>query len=104
VRIPVSPAVITHPFKDFKTIKDTQIVQKSLDRIILKIVPWDGYGPEMLEGELNQLCQGLQNILGADMKIETEIVQSIQLSKSGKFKWIISEVSKDLLEKGLRDA
>ena len=50
------------------------------------------------------LCQGLQNILGADMKIETEILGSIQLSKSGKFKWIISEVSGGFLEEGLREA
>lgn len=103
-KVLISPAVITHPFKDFKTIKNTQIIQKSLEHIILKIVPRDGYSPEMLEGELNQLCQGLQNILGADMKIETEIVQFIHLSKSGKFRWIISEVSKDFLEKGVKEA
>ncbi len=100
--VPVSPAVITHPFKDFKTIKDTQILQKSLDCIKLRIAPWDNYRPKVLEDELQQLCQGLKKILGPEMKIETEIVQSIQFSKSGKFKWIISEVSKDFLEKGLR--
>lgn len=100
----VSPAVITHPFKDFKTIKDTQIVQKSLDCIKLRIAPWDNCRPKVLEDELHQLCQGLQNILGLDMKVETEIVKSIQLSKSGKFKWIISEVSKDFFEKGLKGA
>ena len=102
--IPISPAVISHPFKDFKTIKDTQIVQKSLDCIKLRIVPWDNCSPRILKDELQQLCQGLQNILGPDMKIEAEIVESIQLPKSGKFKWIISEVSKDSLEKGAGEA
>jgi len=99
----VSPAVITHPFKDFKTIKGTQIVQKSLDYIKLRIVPWDGYVPKTLEDEVQQLRQGLQRILGSDMRIKIEIVKSIQLSKSGKFKWIISDVSKDFLEKGVRE-
>lgn len=102
--VPVSPAVITHPFKDFKTIKDTQIIQKSLNYVKLRMVLWDDHDLKMLEDELQQLCQGLQNILGPIMKIETEIVDSIQLSKSGKFRWIISEVSKDFLEKGVRGA
>jgi len=102
--IPVSPAVITMPFKDFKTIKNTQIVQKSIDYIKLRIAPWDNRSSKVLEDELHQLCQGLQNILGPDMKVETEIVQSVQFSKSGKFRWIISEVSKDSFEKGLREA
>jgi len=102
--IPISPAVITHPFKDLKTVKGTQIVQKSLDSIILKIIPWDNYSPEILERELYNLCQGLHNMLGPDIKIKTELVTSIQLSKSGKFKWIISEVSNGFLENGLRKA
>jgi len=101
--IHVSPAVITMPFKDLKMIKDTQIIQESLDYIKLRIASWGNCSSKVLEDELHQLCQGLQNILGPQMKIETEIVQSIQLSKSGKFKWIISEVSKDSFEKGLRE-
>ncbi len=100
--IPISPAIITHPFKDFKTIKNTQIVQKSLDYIKLLIVPCDGYTPETLEDELRQLCQGLEKILSPNMRIETEVVKSIQFSKSGKFKWIISDVSKDFLGKAIR--
>ena len=100
--VPISPAVITHAFKDFKMIKGTQLVQKSIDYIELRIVPWDGYEPEKLENELQELCQHLKNILGANMKIETEIVQSIPTLESGKFKWIISEVSKDVLQRGVR--
>lgn len=100
--VPISPAVITHPFKDFKTIRNTQIIQKSLEYIKLRIVPWDNCDPKILKNELQELCQGLQNILGPDMKIENEIVESIKLSKSSKFKWIISEVSKYFLQKGIR--
>lgn len=102
--VPISPAVITHPFKDFETMKGTQILQKSLDYVKVRIVPWDEYDPKTLECELKQIRQGLQRILGPDMRIETEIVESIQLSKSGKFKWITSEVSKDFLQKGIREA
>jgi phenylacetate-CoA ligase len=95
----VSPAVITFPFKDLKTIKGTQLVQKSVDYIKVKIIPWEGSEPEMLERELEGLCENLRNILGSDMKIETEIVERIPCLESGKFKWIISEVSKDVLNR-----
>ena len=97
----ISPAIITHPFKDFKTIKATQIFQGSLDHILLKIVPRDDFNPELSGSELQDLCEGLQRILGPDMKIETKIVESIPLTKSGKFKWIISDVSKNFFEKGI---
>ena len=97
----ISPAIITHPFKDFKTIKATQIFQGSRDHILLKIVPWDDSAPESLESELRDLCEGLQGILGPDTKIETKIVESIPLTKSGKFKWIISDISKNAFKKGI---
>jgi len=96
----ISPAVITHPFKKIKTIKNTQIIQKSLDYIKVNVVPWNDCASDLLQSELLDLCQGLRNILGSNMKIVTNIVDSIQLSKSGKFKWIISDVSKDLLQTG----
>jgi len=99
--IPVSPAVITHPFKKLKTIKETQIIQKSLNYIKVNVVPWDDHVSDLLQSELLKLCQGLHKIFGSNMKIETDIIDSIQLSKSSKFKWIISDVSKDLLRKGI---
>ncbi len=98
--VPISPAVITHPFKAFKTIKDTQIIQTDFDNITLKIVPWDEGITEESKNEMEQLCDGLQKILGIDMNIKTEVVVSIERSKSGKFKWIISDVSKNSLLKG----
>jgi len=96
----ISPAVITHPFKKIKTIKNTQIIQKSLDYIKVNVVPWNDCASDLLKSELLELCQGLHNILGSNTKIVTNIVDSIQHSKSGKFKWIISDVSKDLLQTG----
>ncbi len=97
----VGPAIITHPFKDLKTIKDTQIVQKSMDLIILRVTPWDKKDPVAYKTEVEQLSRNLQEILGADMRIEIEETEEIERTKSGKFKWIVSDVSKDMLEKGL---
>jgi len=100
--IPVSPAVITHPFKNLKTIKESQIIQKSLNYIKVNVVPWDDCVSDLFQSELLELCQGLNKIFGSNIKVETYRVDSIQLSKSGKFKWIVSDVSKDLLRKGIR--
>jgi phenylacetate-CoA ligase len=98
--IPVSPAVITHPFKTLETIMHTQIIQTEPARLILKIVPWNRGITREYENEVKQLCHGLQKILGNAMQIKTENVHSIKTTKSGKFKWIISDVSRDFLKRG----
>ena len=99
--IPISPAVITHPFKDFKTIKATQIVQESIDLININIVAWENAATENFKAEASELSQGLSNLVGLDVKIDIHVVDDIPLLKSGKFKWIKSKVSRDSLLKGL---
>lgn len=98
----IAPAVITHPFKDLKTIKDTQVVQESPDRVIVRAVPWDEGDLQLFEAELSKLCQDLQEILGADVQVKGKVTEGIERPRSGKFKWIRSDVSRDSLEKGLR--
>ena len=96
--VPISPAIITHPMKDLKAIKSTQLLQKSLDSIKVKIVPWNQHDPKTLDKEADIIRQGIQGILGVDMKVEIEITQSVELSATGKFKWVISDVHKGFLE------
>lgn len=97
----ISPAVITHPFKDLKTIKHTQIIQKTLNGIEVDIVPDYGYDRTQIKNEVEELQRGLQKIIGANVNIRARIVDKIGLSKSGKFKWIISNISENMLRKGL---
>jgi phenylacetate-coenzyme A ligase PaaK-like adenylate-forming protein/threonine dehydrogenase-like Zn-dependent dehydrogenase len=97
----ISPAVITFPFKDPKTIKDNQLIQESTDKLVLRVVLWDRCISKASTAELKRLNNDLQEILGVDMQIDIEIVDEIERLKSGKFKWIVSNVSKDLIEKGL---
>ncbi len=96
----IAPAIITHPFKDFTMIRNTQVIQESMDSLILKIVAWDDADREVLAEETDRLIRDLQEIVGPKMRIESSCVDSIDLTKSGKFKWIISRVSKGILEKG----
>jgi len=97
---PISSAVITHPFKDLRTIKNTQIVQRALDDIEINIVPWKNIQRETLENELEKLSKELRNILGKSVKIKYSMVEDIPLSGSGKFQWIISDVSKEVVKNG----
>lgn len=92
----VSPAVITHPFKDLTTIKDTQVVQKDVNLIIVRAVPNEASDSEALQTELSQLCQDLRAIIGETVQVRWEIVDEIERSSSGKFKWIMSEVSREV--------
>jgi len=99
----ITPAIITHPFKDLKTIKDTQVIQKSHDHIILRAVPWERTNPGIFRDELDRLCRDLQEIIGHEVRIDGEVTEDIGRQESGKFKWIQSEVSKDSLERGVRE-
>lgn len=96
----ISPAIITFPFKDFKEIRNTQVVQKTTKFIELRVVPNEKYDLNNLKSEINILIDGLNKILGNDMEIKPEILDTIETSASGKFRWIISEVSKKSLEDG----
>jgi phenylacetate-CoA ligase len=99
----IAPAAITHPFKDLKTIKDTQVVQECPDRVIVRAVPWDEGNLQSFEAEIARLCQDLQDILGTDMHVQGKMTEEIERPKTGKYKWIVSEVSRDSLEKGIKE-
>ena len=95
----IAPAIITHPFKDLKTIKNTQIIQKSTENIFLRIVPLEDINKVLLNEEILFLSQELKKIIGEKINIISEVVNEIELSPSGKFKWIISEISKDFISR-----
>jgi len=99
----IAPAVITHPFKDLHTIKEAQVIQKSPYLIIIRAAPWDLANLEPFRAELDWLCRALHEVLGYEILINGEMVEEIEHSKSGKFKWIESEVSKDSLEHGMKN-
>lgn len=95
----IAPAIITHPFKDLKTIKNTQIIQKSTENIFLRIVPLENINRDLLNKEIQFLSQELKKIIGEKINIIPEVVNEIELSPLGKFKWIISEISKNFINR-----
>ncbi len=97
----ISPASITHPFKDLVTIKDTQIVQDSLENVLLFVVPWENVDKTTLEAEVKTLCNDLSQLFGERVRVQCEIISEIERSASGKFKWIRSELTKNITEDGI---
>ena len=90
----ISPSILTHPFKPIANIEESQIVQEDINNITIKIVKKAGFKNEDAE----KLLDGLKHRVGYDMKINIEFVSQIEHTASGKFRWIISNVVKDVYD------
>ena len=86
----ISPSVLTHPFKPMKNILESQIVQEKLDLVVIKIVRSAQYSQE----DSATLMEGLQERLGRSVEIKLDFVDHIPRESSGKFRWVISKISK----------
>ncbi|MBA7709896.1 hypothetical protein ES703_118822 [subsurface metagenome] len=72
-----------------------------MNLIEVNVVPWENCSQILFDNEIQNLHISLQKIIGSNVEIRINIVDEIKLSKSGKFRWIVSEVSKDMLKNGL---
>ena len=84
----VSPSILTHPFKPFTQILESQIIQDRRDHLIVKILPTSAFS----SGDQENLVEQLRLRLGAAMEIEVKLVDAIPREASGKFRWVISFV------------
>lgn len=84
----ISPSVLTHPFKPLNCINGSQLVQKALDHLLIRLIPREDF----TEAHQTQLIRDLKDRLGDDMHIDIEFVDELPRTKAGKFKWVISEV------------
>lgn len=93
----ISPTgILSMPLKKMESIKKTQIIQKSEDLIIVKVVPWEKT-PKYYQ-DLKELEKRFKEILGLETNILIEETDDIKSDKSGKYKWIISEISDKILK------
>jgi phenylacetate-CoA ligase len=89
----ISPSVLTHPFKPLKHVAVSQLVQESLDHVVVNLVPTEGYDLR----EEASLVSALEARLGSGVRIDVKHVASIPREKSGKFRWVISKVDHSCL-------
>lgn len=78
-----------HMLKELSNIKRFQVIQKEVSKILIKIVPSSDFGEEdrrFIQREVDRVC-------GAGMLIEFSLVDSIPLTRSGKYRVTISELS-----------
>jgi phenylacetate-CoA ligase len=83
----ISPSVLTHPFKPLDCIEGSQIVQTSPEELTVRIIPGPSYTAALTE----HLVRELKERLG-DIRITIEMVDRLESSPNGKFKWVISHV------------
>ena len=78
-------------FVDQPNIAEGQIVQNSLTHINVKVVPQQGFSPKDEEDVKGRVRQRL----GAGVDVSVELVAEIPRTKAGKFKAVISNLSRD---------
>jgi len=71
-------------------VKQFQVVQKSVDLIVARIVK-DG---ELEEGRLREIESLAKRALGDNVRVEFEFVEEISRRTSGKYLYAISELEK----------
>jgi len=84
----ISPSVLTHPFKPLDCIEGSQIVQIDSQTVIVRLIP----GATYTQAHTHHLITELTARLGADVKVEVQMVDQLEQKSSGKFKWVISHV------------
>ena len=78
-------------FKDTPEIKQGQVIQKALDRILIRVLPAGEFPPELSE-KLRAKCV---KSLGDQVSVEVEVVSELARTASGKFRAVVSELPKN---------
>ncbi len=76
-------------FKELPEIKEAQLIQETLDRVRIRLVPGRGFtSAQRLKVEENFRARA-----GNDIRLEFEVVSEIPRLSNGKFRFVISKVS-----------
>ena len=82
------PMLSYNVFKYTKNIKESQIVQESVDEFILKIVPDEDY----TEDQATIAVEKLKSRVGKDISVEVDLLEALPRTDSGKYRAVISNV------------
>ena len=77
-----------HMFKDVAGVRNFQVVQSQLDRLLVKVVPDATFG----ENEERYVREQISRVLGGTVFIDLRRVDEIPMTPSGKHRVTISEV------------
>ena len=82
-------------FKDMHSVKQFQVIQESKEKLLIKLVKTQDFSDK----DGNFIISNVRKLVGDEMKIETEFVNSIPVTGSGKRRFVISKVPIDVLWK-----
>jgi phenylacetate-CoA ligase len=83
-----SPYEFTCSLERVQGIVQYQVIQETLEKLTVRLVPGNGFGPAATD-EVLARCH---SILGEDMAVTVQVVDSIPREPSGKFRVIKSEI------------
>lgn len=78
---------LSYVTKPGRGILESQIAQTSLDRIVIRVVPSSNFDPASME----DVTAVARSVLGSDMVIEWELVETIPRTSRHKFKHVVRE-------------
>jgi phenylacetate-CoA ligase len=84
----LSPSAITHPFKPFPEITESQVIQETVHTVRVNLVAGSAFTPS----RESQLLAALRERLGDGVAVHIARVEQIPRERSGKFRWVISRV------------
>lgn len=89
---------LDHIFKDMVHVREAQIVQQEPGRIRVRLVRGSGYA----EADEKQLRREFAQRLGVDVDIDIEYVEQLPRTRSGKLRFVISEMRDNQLQNAVR--
>jgi phenylacetate-CoA ligase len=89
----VSASLLTFPFKDARAVSSCQIVQPDTEHIVVRIVPTEYFSQD----ESSKLIEDLRKCVGDTINIQIQPVNEISRTKDGKFRFVVSDVSRKQL-------
>ena len=79
---------LDHAFKDALNVKEAQLIQDQVDRLVVRLVPRPGYGAE----DERMILAELRLRLGPSLAIVFETAGAIPRESNGKLKFVVSRV------------
>lgn len=95
----LSPSIFTFPLKYSHGIIEAQIIQSKADEVILRIVKDE---ERYTEKDEKELLNSIKGILDPDMEVKIEYTKEIHQTRTFKKRFVISHLSKEVMEKVLR--
>jgi len=88
----IPPTVFEHPFKSLKSVEASQVIQKDYNSFYVKVIPNEAYN----ESDTEHIIHECKSRLGNNISVEVELVKELPRTKSGKQRFVISEVKSDI--------